>query len=111
MESAVTDLEQSINQANGKIASITWKIETFENEFPLADNQESVLKLIKSVAEVTEEYQSLRKEILEVQQIQKQLTDSLKSKVSQVQKQYFVLRDKIIGSELSTAQDESNKLK
>lgn len=59
--------------------------------------QVSVLKLIKSVAQVKEEYQTLRQEILEVQQLQKQLTDSLKAQVTQVQGHFNILRDKIVG--------------
>ncbi|KAK0080468.1 hypothetical protein PV325_013899 [Microctonus aethiopoides] len=97
MESELMNLEQSVHRANGKLASITWKIQTFEKEFPDSDNEVSVLKLIKSVAQVKEEYQTLRQEILEVQQLQKQLTDSLKAQVTQVQGHFNILRDKIVG--------------
>ncbi|XP_011296919.1 uncharacterized protein [Fopius arisanus] len=97
MESAIMNLEQSVHRANGKLASITWKIEAFEKEFPDPDNELSVLTLIRSVAQVKDEYQSLRQEILEVQQLQKQLTDSLKAQVSQVQGHFNVLRDRIVG--------------
>ncbi|XP_034948723.1 uncharacterized protein [Chelonus insularis] len=97
MEAAVMDLEKSVNRTSGKLASIAWKMETFEKEFPDPDNELSVLRLIKSVAQVKEEYQTLRQEIHEVQQLQKQLTDSLKAQVTQVQGHFHLLRDKILG--------------
>lgn len=58
--------------------------------------QVSVLRLVRSVHQVKEEYQTLRQEILEVQQLQKQLTNSLKAQVSQVQGHFNILREKII---------------
>jgi hypothetical protein len=46
---------------------------------------------------VREEYENLRREISEVQQLQKQLSDSLRLQLRQVQGTFGTLRDKIIG--------------
>jgi hypothetical protein len=59
--------------------------------------QVSVLKLLRSVNQVREEYENLRREISEVQQLQKQLSDSLRLQLRQVQGTFGTLRDKIIG--------------
>jgi hypothetical protein len=59
--------------------------------------QVSVLKLLRSVKQVREEYENLRREISEVQQLQKQLSDSLHLQLRQVQGTFGTLRDKIIG--------------
>lgn len=57
----------------------------------------SVLRLLRSVTQVKEEYEVLRQDIQEVQQLQKQLTDSLKSQLIQVHGHFNVLRNRIIG--------------
>ena len=59
--------------------------------------QVSVLRLLRSVTQVKEEYQTLRQDILEVHQLQKQLSDSLSAQLSQVQGHFNILRNKIIG--------------
>ncbi|XP_012250765.1 uncharacterized protein LOC105683045 [Athalia rosae] len=97
MNSAIVNLEQSVREANGKLDMITWQIETFEKECQDPDNEVSVLRLLRSVTQVKEEYQTLRRDILEVQQLQKQLADSLKMQLSQVQGHFNILRDKILG--------------
>lgn len=56
-----------------------------------------MLRLLRSVHQVTKDYQNLRQEILEVQQLQKQLSDSLKVQLSQVHGHFNLLRNKIVG--------------
>ena len=56
-----------------------------------------MLRLLRSVHQVTKDYQNLRQEILEVQQLQKQLSDSLKAQLSQVHGHFNLLRNKIVG--------------
>jgi hypothetical protein len=62
----------------------------------LVVQQVSVLKLLRSVNQVREEYENLRREISEVQQLQKQLSDSLRLQLRQVQGTFGTLRDRII---------------
>lgn len=55
-----------------------------------------MLGLLKSVTQVKEEYQSLRQDIHEVQQLQKQLSQSLRMQLKQVHSRYNLLRSKIV---------------
>ena len=57
----------------------------------------SVLRLLRSVTQVKEEYQVLRQDIQEVQQLQKQLTESLRAQLVQVHGHFNILRNRIIG--------------
>jgi len=63
----------------------------------LCFQQISVLRLLHSVHQVTKDYQNLRQEILEVQQLQKQLSDSLRAQLTQVHGHFNLLRNKIVG--------------
>jgi hypothetical protein len=75
------------------ISIYCWKL----LHFGFIVQQVSVLKLLRSVNQVREEYENLRREISEVQQLQKQLTDTLRLQLRQVQGRFGTLRDKIIG--------------
>ncbi|XP_076749424.1 uncharacterized protein LOC143422560 [Xylocopa sonorina] len=97
MESAILHLEQSVQKADGKLNTIAWQIDAFEKEFEDPESEISVLRLLRSVHQVTKDYQNLRQEILEVQQLQKQLSDSLKAQLSQVHGHFNLLRSKIVG--------------
>ncbi|XP_066592082.1 uncharacterized protein [Prorops nasuta] len=97
MESAIVQLEQSVEKADGKLGMIAWQIDEFEKEFEDPNNEVSVIRLLRSVNQVTKEYQNLRQEILEVQQLQKQLANSLKVQLSQVKGRFDLLRNKITG--------------
>ncbi|XP_043267104.1 uncharacterized protein [Venturia canescens] len=97
MDATIVNLEQSVKDADGKLGMITWRIDAFEKEFQDPDNEVSVLRLLRSVTQVKEEYQTLRQDILEVQQLQKQLSDSLKTQLTQVHGHFNILRNKILG--------------
>lgn len=70
-------------------------MENVEKEIFREDNEIEVFKLLKSVTEVKNDYQNLRKEILEVQQLQKQLTFSLRAQLQFVQGRFNILKNKI----------------
>ncbi|XP_058789223.1 uncharacterized protein LOC131663126 [Phymastichus coffea] len=98
MESAIMNLEQSVQKADGKLDMISWQIDAFEKEFQDTESEPvSVLRLLRSVTQVKEEYEVLRQDIHEVQQLQKQLTDSLKAQLLQVHGHFNILRNKIVG--------------
>ncbi|XP_069685634.1 uncharacterized protein [Periplaneta americana] len=101
MEAAVVQLEESVQKADKKLDVIAWKLDQYEKQVVHVDGSElatevSVLKLLRSVNQVREEYENLRREISEVQQLQKQLSDSLRLQLRQVQGTFGTLRDKII---------------
>jgi predicted nucleic acid-binding Zn-ribbon protein len=102
MEAAVVRLEESVLKADKTLDTIAWKLDEYEKQVVHVDSNEhstqvSVLKLLRSVQQVREEYESLRREISEVQQLQKQLSDTLHLQLQQVQGTFGTLRDKIIG--------------
>lgn len=102
MEAAVVRLEESVLKADKRLDTIAWKLDEYEKQVVHVDGNEhatqvSVLKLLRSVKQVREEYENLRREISEVQQLQKQLSDSLHLQLRQVQGTFGTLRDKIIG--------------
>ncbi|XP_021933616.1 uncharacterized protein LOC110836585 isoform X2 [Zootermopsis nevadensis] len=102
METAVVQLEQSVRKADKTLDTIAWKLDQYEKQVVHVDGSElpevSVLKLLRSVNQVREEYENLRREISEVQQLQKQFSDTLRLHLRQVQGTFGTLRDKIIGS-------------
>lgn len=67
-----------------------------------------MLRLLRSVHQVTKDYENLHREILEVQQLQKQLSDSLKAQLSQVVGHFNLLRNKI---DRGTEQKSKNEIK
>ncbi|KAK7874376.1 hypothetical protein R5R35_007838 [Gryllus longicercus] len=97
MKEAAESLEQSVQNADNKLDLIAWKIEQYENELKWVDSTEvSILKLLRSVNQVKEEYENLRREISEVQQLQKQLSDSLRLQLKLVQGKMGLLKHKIV---------------
>lgn len=97
MKAAAENLEKTVQNADNKLDLIAWKIEQYENELKWVDSTEvSILKLLRSVNQVKEEYENLRREISEVQQLQKQLSDSLRIQLKEVQGKMGSLKHKIV---------------
>lgn len=55
------------------------------------------MHLLETVTQVKQHYENLRKEISEVQELQKQVQDSLRDSTMQVQTRCRALRMKLIG--------------
>lgn len=82
--------------ADEKLDNLGMKVENIEKEMYKEDTDIEVFKLLQSVTEVKNDYQNLRKEIMEVQELQKQLTSSLRTQLKLVQGRFNYLRDKIV---------------
>lgn len=61
-----------------------------------------VMELLESMTEVKNEYQNLRKDIQEVQQLQKEMNHSLRYQMSVMTQKFRILKKKI---ELNAAQN------
>lgn len=61
-----------------------------------------VNNLLHSVNEVKENYQSLRKELMEVQNLQKQLSSSLQTQLRMMQTKFNTLKEKVITGNISS---------
>lgn len=60
----------------------------------------SVLELLESVTEVKNEYQNLRKDLQEVQQLQKEMTFSLRYQLQTMTQTFHILKKKIESNNL-----------
>ncbi|XP_055389150.1 uncharacterized protein LOC129618437 isoform X3 [Condylostylus longicornis] len=77
-----------VQQAGSQLNTVADKLVQVERN--LAENSENgeliddvrVLELLESMAEVKNDYQNLRKDIKEVQQLQKEMTNSIRSYLS-----------------------------
>lgn len=77
-----------------------------EKEIFREGEEVEVFQLLKSVTEVKNDYQNLRKDILEVQQLQKQLTCSLRAQLQMVHGRFNVLKHKITYNSQQETQHE-----
>lgn len=96
----VDDLEQSVKRTDERLDKMAWKIDTVEKEIaePNDNPEVSVVTLLKSVSEVRNDYQNLRKEILEVQALQRELSSRLRQQLQQVQGKFVMLKEKLAGA-------------
>lgn len=72
-----------------------------ENLIGTADDVDdiSVIELLESMTEVKNEYQNLRKDIKEVQQLQKEMTNSLIYQRRAMVQTFRILKKKIIAAQ------------
>ncbi|KAF2880466.1 hypothetical protein ILUMI_25714 [Ignelater luminosus] len=98
MEEAVGNLEKQMQQADKKLDNLTVKVINVEKDILCEDSEcaeVEVNSLLKSVTDVKNDYQNLRKDILEVQDLQKQLSSSLQTQLQLLQIKYNFLKEKI----------------
>lgn len=60
-----------------------------------------VLELLESMSEVTNEYQNLRKDIREVQQLQRDVSSSIRYQMRSMQQTFHTLKQRIASSQKS----------
>lgn len=85
-----------MNKADEKLDSLALQVGNIENNIFSEDGTEvEVFTLLQSVNDVKTNYQSLRKEILEVQDLQKELSSSLQTQLKIMQDKCNLLKEKI----------------
>ncbi|XP_058057647.1 uncharacterized protein LOC131208777 isoform X2 [Anopheles bellator] len=99
ISNALCNLEQCVDTAGTQLDSLAIKLVDVErnldeNELESLEN-ESVMELLESVTEVKNEYQNLRKDLQEVQQLQKEMTCSLRYQLRNMTQTFRVLKKKI----------------
>ncbi|XP_044740733.1 uncharacterized protein LOC123301862 [Chrysoperla carnea] len=102
MDDAVIKLEETVKRTDESLDEMVLKIECAEKNICEQDTDVTVFKLLKSVTEVKNDYQNIRKELMEVQQLQRQISTSLRSQLEQVQGHFTALKQKIAGSQNDT---------
>lgn len=70
------------------------------------DDEVSVYQLLESVTEVTTEYQNLRKDLKEVQKLQKEMTATLIFQRQSMMQTFRILKQRIKLAELAEEADE-----
>ncbi|CAG9767745.1 unnamed protein product [Ceutorhynchus assimilis] len=102
MEQAVEDLENKMKNTDARMDTLAVQVGNIEQEIFSEKGQEiQVNSLLKSVGEVKDNYQNLRKEIMEVQDLQKQLSSTLNVQLKMMQTKFNLLKDKISVAEHS----------
>uniref|UniRef100_A0A182PRH0 Ska2 N-terminal domain-containing protein n=1 Tax=Anopheles epiroticus TaxID=199890 RepID=A0A182PRH0_9DIPT len=99
ISNALCDLEKCVDTAGVQLDSLALKLTDVErnldeNELESLEN-ESVMELLESVTEVKNEYQNLRKDLQEVQQLQKEMTNSLRYQLRNMTQTFRGLKKKI----------------
>ncbi|XP_055389149.1 uncharacterized protein LOC129618437 isoform X2 [Condylostylus longicornis] len=97
----IINLEKSVQQAGSQLNTVADKLVQVERN--LAENSENgeliddvrVLELLESMAEVKNDYQNLRKDIKEVQQLQKEMTNSIRYQMKTMHQTFVMLKKKI----------------
>lgn len=85
-----------MKETDERMGTLVVQVSNIESEF-FAENGEQieVNDLLKSVGEVRSNYQNLRKELHEVQDLQRQLSTSLNLQLKVMQAKFNLLKEKI----------------
>ncbi|XP_044261446.1 WEB family protein At4g27595, chloroplastic [Tribolium madens] len=96
LERAMEDLTAKMKQTDEKLDDLATQVGHIESEILSEDTAEiEVNNLLRSVTEVKTNYQNLRKEIVEVQDLQKQLSSSLQLQLKMMQAKCNTLKEKV----------------
>lgn len=89
-----------MKHTDARLDTLALQVGNIEHEIFSDDGQKvEVHNLLKSVSEVKDNYQNLRKEILEVQDLQKQLSTTLNSQLRTMQAKFHLLKEKVTVAE------------
>ncbi|XP_062557749.1 uncharacterized protein LOC134222607 isoform X1 [Armigeres subalbatus] len=100
---ALGDLEKCVDTAGTQLDSLALKITDVEknlDENDMEGLETGMMELLESVTEVKNEYQNLRKDLQEVQQLQKEMTCSLRYQLRTMTQTFHVLKKKIEANNL-----------
>ncbi|XP_055644110.1 uncharacterized protein LOC129780153 [Toxorhynchites rutilus septentrionalis] len=100
---ALGDLEKCVDTAGTQLDTLALKITDVERNLDGNDMEElesGMMELLESVTEVKNEYQNLQKDLQEVQQLQKEMTCSLRYQLRTMTQTFHVLKKKIEANNL-----------
>lgn len=91
-----------MRQTDEKMGSLASQVGNLENEmFSENQNKIEVNNLLQSVNKVKNNYQNLRKDLMEVQDLQKQLSHSLHVQLQVMQAKFNTLKQKLPPSHMA----------
>lgn len=97
LERSMENIAERMKKTDEKMDVLAERVSNIKSDI-LSEEGETVEvnNLLKSVNEVKENYQSLRKELMEVQDLQKQLSSSLQIQLRMMQSKFNTLKEKVI---------------
>lgn len=97
-----------MKKTDEKLDDLAVQVGHIESEIFAEDGAEiEVNDLLRSVNEVKNNYQNLRKEIVEVQDLQKQLSSSLQLQLKMMQTKFNNLKEKISNTQMAKLESAS----
>nr|XP_004928996.1 uncharacterized protein LOC101740149 isoform X1 [Bombyx mori] len=96
----IEELEETVKQTDVQIDLMDWKMENVEKELvqPINAQETCIMNLLKSVSEVRSDYQQLRRELVEVQALQQELSSKLRAQVRLVHGKFARLRQRLVAA-------------
>ncbi|XP_059054818.1 uncharacterized protein LOC131848881 [Achroia grisella] len=96
-EITLEDLEETVKQTDEQLDMMEWKMDGVEGELvePISTQDMCVINLLKSVSEVRSDYQQLRRELVEVQALQRELSSRLRAQLRLVHGKFARLRQRL----------------
>ncbi|CAH0758355.1 unnamed protein product [Diatraea saccharalis] len=96
-EITLEDLEETVKQTDEQLNLMEWKMENVEKELvvPVDAQDMCVMNLLKSVSEVRSDYNQLRRELVEVQALQRELSSRLRAQLRLVHGKFARLRQRL----------------
>ncbi|KAJ8978790.1 hypothetical protein NQ317_015514 [Molorchus minor] len=96
MEQVMEDLENKMKKTDETMDTLALQVGNIESEIFLGDGEQiEVTDLLRSVGDVKTSYQNLRKELMEVQDLQKQLSSTLHVQLQLMQAKFNKLKEKL----------------
>ncbi|XP_060533101.1 uncharacterized protein LOC132706049 [Cylas formicarius] len=102
MEQVVEDIENKVKKTDERLDNLAEQVGNIESGIFSEDGEKiEVHNILKSVSEVKSNYQNLRKDIMEVQDLQKQLSLTLGQQLKMMQNKFNMLKERINVAESS----------
>ncbi|XP_039498969.1 uncharacterized protein LOC120456291 [Drosophila santomea] len=99
----ISALEKSVANAGSQLYTMAHKLHAVERSLEQTTMEQmdemEVLELLESMSEVTNEYQNLRKDIREVQQLQRDVSSSIRYQMRSMQQTFHTLKQRIASSQ------------
>ncbi|KAL7745685.1 hypothetical protein ACLKA6_009892 [Drosophila palustris] len=99
----ISALEKSVANAGSQLYTMAHKLHAVERSLDQTAMEQmdelEVMELLESMTEVKNEYQNLRKDIQEVQQLQRDVSTSIRFQMSNMQQTFQMLKKRITNSQ------------
>ncbi|XP_034490809.1 uncharacterized protein LOC117794310 [Drosophila innubila] len=99
----INALEKSVANAGSQLYTMAHKLHAVERSLDQTAMEQmdemEVMELLESMTEVKNDYQNLRKDIQEVQQLQRDVSTSIRFQMSNMQQTFQMLKKRITNSQ------------